>query len=368
MATDYAIIDTDIHSVTDPKLIEARLPQPWRNRYSGGNRGPGHLGYWNPNGVMRSDTQLADGRRIEADPDLLARHFLDVYNIEFGILNPAGALHIGLSPDPDYAAAVASASNQAVIESWLAADARYRASIVVAPNDPHLAAEEIHRRADQPGLVQVLMPSGARMPYGQRFYHPIYQAAVEHDLPVAIHPGSEGVGISGAPSAAGYPTNYLEWHTGLVGSYLAHLISLVTEGVFIKFPTLKFVLIEGGVSWLPPIMWRFDKNWKALRATVPWLEQPPSEIIADHILLTTQPIEEPDDNKQLFAMLDMLPTAKMLMFSTDFPHWDGDTPDFAARLIPAKYRRRVMSETARELYNLPPAEGSQPALSEADNV
>ena len=367
MPESHAIIDTDIHSVTDPKLIEAHLPQPWRNRYSGGNRGPGHLGYWNPNGVMRSDTRLEDGRRIEADPELLGRHFMDVYGIEFGILNPAGALHVGLSPDPDFAAAVASASNQAVIEGWLAADSRYRASIVVAPNDPHLAAEEIHRRAGQPGMVQVLMPSGARMPYGQRFYHPIYQAAVEHDLPVAIHPGSEGVGISGPPSAAGYPTNYLEWHTGLVGSYLAHLISLVTEGVFAKFPALKFVLIEGGVSWLPPIMWRFDKNWKALRATTPWLDRPPSEIIADHILLTTQPIEEPNDSKQLFEMLDMLPTDKMLMFSTDFPHWDGDTPDFAARLIPTKYRRRVMSETARELYKLPPSEGPPPPFSEADS-
>jgi predicted TIM-barrel fold metal-dependent hydrolase len=206
---------------------------------------------------------------------------------------------------------------------------------------------------DHPGIVQVLMPSGARIPYGQRFYNPIYQAAVEHNLPVAIHPGTEGVGISGPPTAAGYPTSYLEWHTGLVGSYLAHMVSLITEGTFIKFPTLKFVLIEGGVSWVPPIMWRFDKNWKALRATTPWLDRRPSEIITDHIMLTTQPVEEPDDPKQLHAMLDMFDAEKMLMFSTDFPHWDGDTPDFAARWIPDKLRPRVMGGLATELYGLP---------------
>src|SRR5205814_2107815 len=72
---------------------------------------------------------------------------------------------------------------------------------------------------------------------------------------------------------------------GLVGSYMAHLISLVTEGVFQKFPPLKFVLVEGGVSWLPPLMWRFDKNWRAQRQTTPWLDRPPSEVVTEHILL-----------------------------------------------------------------------------------
>jgi uncharacterized protein len=198
------------------------------------------------------------------------------------------------------------------------------------------------------------------MPYGQRFYHPIYAAAVEHGLPVAIHPGSEGVGISGAPTAAGYPTTYFEWHTGLVGSYMAHLISLVTEGVFVKFPTLRFVLVEGGVSWLPPLLWRFDKNWKALRQTTPWLDRPPSRIVQEHVLLTTQPLEEPERPEDLARILEMFDAGRMLMFSSDFPHWDGDAPDFAARGIPPPIRRRVMSETARELYRLPETSHAEP--------
>ncbi len=353
MEKQFSIIDTDIHSVTKTEHIQARLPQPWRMRYESGSRGPGHLGYWNPNGVMRSDTALPDGRKIETDPERLARHFFDVYHLEYGVLVPSNALHIGLSPDADFANAICAAANDAIIEEWLPVDSRFLASIVISPNDPQQAAQEIHRLGHHPQMVQVVMPSGARMAYGQRYYYPIYEAAVAHDLPVAIHPGSEGVGISGAPTAAGYPSTYLEWHTGLIGSYMAHLISLVSEGVFNKFPTLKFVLIEGGVSWLPPLMWRFDKNWKSLRIGTPWLDRPPSEIITDHIRLTTQPIEEPDNPKKLHQMLSMFEADKMLMFSTDYPHWDGDTPDFAARLLPAELRRRVMSETARELYKLP---------------
>ncbi|MDQ2787131.1 MAG: amidohydrolase family protein [Chloroflexota bacterium] len=363
MATPLSVIDTDIHSSYDRQRILDFLSEPWRTRYASGNEGPGHLGYWNPNGVMRADAVTPDGERIEGDPRHLARYFLDEYGIEYGILNPERSVHAGLSPDPDFAAAIVSAINDILAADWLPADPRYRASIIVAPNDPDLAAREIHRMAANPGFVQVLMPSGARMPYGQRYFNRIYAAAVEHDLPVALHPGSEGVGISGAPTAAGYPTNYLEWHTDLVTSYMAHMVSLVTEGTFVKFPTLKFVLIEGGAAWLPPLMWRFDKNWKALRQTTPWLERPPSEYIAEHIRLTTQPIEEPEHPEHLRAILEMFPVERMLMFSSDYPHWDGDTPDFAARALPAKVRSRVLSETARELYHLPARDADRAAAA-----
>lgn len=353
MAPSRPVIDTDIHSSYDTRRLLDFLDEPWRTRYASGNQGPGNLGYWNPNGVMRADAVTDEGVRIESNPGDLARCFLDPYGIEYGILNPERSLHVGLGTDPDFSAAIVAAINDLLAADWLPADPRYRASITVAPNDPELAAREIHRMAPNRGFVQVLMPSGARMPYGQRYFHPIYAAAVAHDLPVALHPGSEGVGISGAPTAAGYPTSYLEWHTCLVGSYIAHLTSMVSEGVFVKYPTLKFVLIEGGVAWLPPLMWRFDKNWKALRIQTPWLERPPSAYIAEHVLLTTQPIEEPENPAHLRSILEMFDASKMLMFSSDFPHWDGDTPDFAARLLPAGVRQRVLSETARELYRLP---------------
>jgi predicted TIM-barrel fold metal-dependent hydrolase len=173
-------------------------------------------GYWNPNGVDRADAVTRTGCASRRAPATLAAHFFDAYGIEYGILNKESSLRIGLSPEPDFAAAVASALNDVIVTDWLPADPRFRASLIVSVADPELAAREIHRLGDHPGIVQVLMPSGARIPYGQRFYHPIYAAAVEHGLPVAIHPGSDGVGVSGPPGAVGYPGSYLEWHTGLV--------------------------------------------------------------------------------------------------------------------------------------------------------
>ena len=96
----HAVIDTDIHPIIPGAQIQARLPEPHRTRFASGSRGPGHLGYWNPNGVMRADTKLPDGSKIEHSPQALSEHFFDVYGLEYGIFN-AGGMAIGLCPDAD---------------------------------------------------------------------------------------------------------------------------------------------------------------------------------------------------------------------------------------------------------------------------
>jgi hypothetical protein len=52
------------------------LAEPRRTRFASGNRGPGILGYWNPNEVMRSNAETDGGIRIESRPDTLARDFV----------------------------------------------------------------------------------------------------------------------------------------------------------------------------------------------------------------------------------------------------------------------------------------------------
>lgn len=210
MPITLPVIDTDIHPTLDPQCLVEFLAEPWRSRFASGNHGPGTLGYWNAAGFHQADAVTEDGDNIASHPETLSRLLFDRYGLEYGILNSESAIHIGVGPDMDFSAALLSAMNDVMVHEWLPVDSRFRASINVGPSDPQLAAREVHRLGDHPGMVQVMMGSGARIPYGQRFYHPIYSAAVEHDLPVAIHPGNEGVGITGPPNATGYPSSYIE--------------------------------------------------------------------------------------------------------------------------------------------------------------
>jgi predicted TIM-barrel fold metal-dependent hydrolase len=74
-------------------------------------------------------------------------------------------------------------------DEWLSKDKRLRASIHIAPQDPALAVAEIERLAGNRAFVQVMMPAGARMHYGNRFYHPIYAACEALLLVVAVGKG-----------------------------------------------------------------------------------------------------------------------------------------------------------------------------------
>lgn len=308
--------------------------------------------YRSPIGVLRSDAQTSDEGIPGSDPDYLIEHHMQAYGIDYCVLTGSGILGISVGTDPDFSNAISTAYNQNLADRWLNTSSRFLGSILINHSDPQYAAKEIDRVAKDRRFVQVLMGSGSRIPFGQRFYHPIYEAAERNGLPVAFHPGSEGAGISEAPTPAGYPTRYFEWHNILPTNYMAQVNSLVCEGVFEKFPGLKVVAIEGGISWLPHLMWRMDKNYKALRSTTPWLKRMPSEYILDHIRFTTQPIEEPQKPRHLEQMFEMVDAQKTVMFSSDYPHWDNDAPDQVLRFLKGDTRERIYWKNAVELYGL----------------
>jgi predicted TIM-barrel fold metal-dependent hydrolase len=201
-------------------------------------------------------------------------------------------------------------------------------------------------------MVQVSVTDEALRLYGHRSYFPVYEACQELGLAFCLHVGGEGAYNSSTP--VGRPSSYFEWHTGVPLTVMAHLISMVAEGVFEKFPGLKLLLTEGGVSWFSHVMWRMDKNFKALRSTTPWLKRLPSEYMIEHVRLTTQPLEETENADQLLAMLNMVHAEKTVCFSTDYPHWDFDAPDVVfPRKIPVELKQRILYENAAELYGLP---------------
>ncbi|MDF2724163.1 MAG: amidohydrolase [Paenibacillus sp.] len=348
------IVDTDVHNgMKGKRELLPYLPRVWHDEWMEMGIGAARVFYSAVGGSMK-DIPTVNGIGPVNDPDKMIEYLLDPYHIDYAILN--SGIEISLYPDPDFANYIASAWNDWMVEKWLNVSPRFRGSILINNADPAAAAREIDRMASDKRMVQVIMTSASSKLYGQRFFHPIYEAAERNGLPVAIHPGGEGRGTSPAPTSFGYPTRYLEWHNILPIGYMAHINSLVCEGVFEKFPTLNFVAIEGGVAWLPHLMWRMDKNYKALRSTVPWLRRKPSEYIRDHVYLTTQPIEEPDDPKELVQIFQMIGADKRVMFSTDFPHWDFDSPEMALPPMPKEMKQRIMGENAMELYRI--AEGA----------
>jgi predicted TIM-barrel fold metal-dependent hydrolase len=225
-----------------------------------------------------------------------------------------------------------------------------RGAICVPYEDGEAAAAEIDRLGGDERFVQVLLLARTREPLGKRRFWKIYEAAVRHDLPVGIHFGGTG----GSPfTGAGWPSFYLEDHGGMPQAFQAHVISLVCEGVFVRFPSLKVVFIESGFAWLPSLLWRLNHYWEKLRDEVPHLQTRPSDSVRKQLWLTTQPMDEPSQPAFFPQLLDQLGMNDRLMFATDYPHWDFDAPDqaFPVRL-PDDLKNQILRDNAYALYRL----------------
>ncbi|MEQ4207014.1 amidohydrolase family protein [Actinopolymorpha sp. B9G3] len=345
------IVDCDIHNAVWPGALDAYLPKRWR-RHGALFGSRTHQGSLYPKGspaAARHDAWPPSGRPAGGDLDFMRQQLLDAEGISYGILNCLSAA--GTQLNADYSAALSRAVNEWQIVEWLDKEPRLRAGVAIPYEDADLAVTEIDRFADHPGFVQVLLVARSAEPLGRRKYWKIYEAAERHGLPVGIHFGG---GTRGVPvTASGWPSYYIEDHTDMAQAFQAHVVSLVCEGVFERFPRLRVVLIEGGFAWLPPLMWRLDKHWRRLKEEVPHLKRAPSEYIRDHMWVTTQPIEEPHDPRHILQVFDHLGGTDRVMFSTDYPHWDYDDPDRAFRVrLPEEDRQKIFAGNAKALYGL----------------
>jgi uncharacterized protein len=252
--------------------------------------------------------------------------------------------------NPDAAIAFARAVNDWQIHEWLAKEPRLRASIVVPIQLPLEAAKEIERVADHAGFVQVALPVRTDRPLGSRLYHPVWEAIERHNLVAGIQFG----GIPGnPPTPSGWPSYFYEEYVGAALTFASQLTSIVSEGVFDQFPTVKVALIESGFTWLGPHMWRFDKEWRNLRRLVPWVKRPPSEYIREHVRLTVQPLDAPQNTRHLLEVLDQIGSDDMLMYASHYPRVHAADPEeILLRHLSENVARKVRGDNACALYGL----------------
>jgi predicted TIM-barrel fold metal-dependent hydrolase len=226
----------------------------------------------------------------------------------------------GVHRNPHYAAAVATAVNDWLREEFLARDERLRASLVVSTLDIPAAAAEVDRLAGDGRFAQILLPVRSDVPYGNRLYHPLYAAAQRAGLPIALHAFGRG---GAAPTTTGVTTTYFEDYASNAHIAQTQMMSFVAEGVFSDFPELRVVFLECGFAWLPPQLWRFDKDWKGVWREVPWVKERPSQYVRRHMRFTTEPAQLPADPEQIAQVVAMV-GPELLLYASDHPHRHGD--------------------------------------------
>ncbi len=346
-----ALIDTDVHELcTGVEDLLPYLDPVWRHhledpgwRWYGSAIDP--MPYLAPITGTRAEWE---GERVglnhASDLTKTAEHLFVEEGVTTAILNGSPSMHFStMKTDFEFAAALASAYNDWQIAHWLEQDDRFRGSVHVIAHLPELAAREIDRVAEHPGVVQVFLPLINERQYGDPFYRPIFAAAARNDLAVGFHHGS------GTTTILGHPRNYIEWHMlAAPQSAMGQLTSLLFNGVFDLFPELKVVLMETGVGWVPWFMGRADQQYREVRTNVPWVKRLPSDHIRDSVRVSTQPITEVTA-REFGDLIERHRLERVYLFATDYPHYDADSSTVLDGL-PDATRSRIRYENALESF------------------
>jgi predicted TIM-barrel fold metal-dependent hydrolase len=105
------------------------------------------------------------------------------------------------------------------------------------------------------------------------------------------------------------------------------------------------------VTWLPGFLWRFSKFWRGVRSEVPWVDRPPADIVRDHFRLTIQPFDAPAEPEQVERVIDHLRSDAILLYASDYPHWQFDGDETVPAAIPAGLRRKILVDNPLATYD-----------------
>ncbi len=353
MSADWkGAIDCDVHPhVPNIDALKAHMNDYWRETVEVRGITAFESVAYPPNApiTMRPDwrgDKNKGRKRADTDPSRTAAALMDRHGFAHSILNCLYAVQ--LIRDENMAAAFCRAVNDWMRADWLERDPRYRASIVLPLQNPELAVEEIERCAADKRFVQVLALAMGEVPLGKSQFWPVWKAAEKHGLAIGIHAGSS---YHHATTGSGWPSYYLEDYAAQSLAFHTQLGSFIAEGVFVKFPKLKLVLIESGVTWIGPYLWRLSKFWRGVRLEVPWIDRSPIEFVRDHVRLTIQPFDAPASGETVGRLMDQLQSDEMLLFASDFPHWQFDNDDMMPVGIDPTLRKKILIDNPLATYS-----------------
>ena len=357
----YKIIDSDVHPTLPDgfRSLLPYMPKNWRMRFEmKGSWNDGSVGligrFGMPSGKgLRLDVSSSPGGGPPAsDPEYVGRDLFDDWGIDCAVLyNLQAGNQSNIMNSPDEAVVIARAGNEFYAEQWLPVDSRYMLVMHVTPQDPVASAKEIRRFGQNKRVVAVAL-SPIDILFGNRYFWPIYEAAQELELPIYTHIITTQFQFQGAPAVCGgLPESHPEYRSLFGQIAESHINSLVWTGTFERFPRLKFLFVEYGFAWALPLLWEMDRNYLNEREATPWVKKRPSEYVHEYVRFSTQPLVEPP-GRDLYKLIEMM-GSDLLMFSSDYPHFDNDDPHQVLRGLSEVDRQRIYVDNALDSFRIP---------------
>jgi predicted TIM-barrel fold metal-dependent hydrolase len=348
-------VDSDVHPMPKRGQLIDYIPEPWRSKYFLNHPVGDQIYYDAPDYAhsyaMRLDSFPPDGEFACSDPDMALRQLIMEAGSDIAILEPTH----GESRLAEATSAYCTATNAWLADNWLDSHnnwhERWRGSICVAIEDQPGAVREIEKWAEHPFMSQILIKAEPRPSWGDPIYDQVWSTATKYDIPVSCHL-SRGVYETLPIPPVGLPSynhDFMVTYSLLAAN---QVMSLIFDGTFDRHPTLRVVFIEHAFTWILPLMWRMDAIYAKRKSSMD-IRRKPSEYVKDHIRFSTQPLDYPEDKTELSRAFELMECDKILLYSSDYPHWTFDDPRWLVKHLPEHAREAIMFRNGIETYKLP---------------
>ncbi|MBK8960589.1 MAG: amidohydrolase [Proteobacteria bacterium] len=376
----YTIIDVDTHVTESADLWTSRVPARMRDavpRLAKDKRGR-HMWFLNGKPIAKLGLSATAGAGDMKEPpdhyddmhpgafDAQARlAYMDEMGIWAMVMYPnvggfGSQVFLQLG-DPELMRTCVEVYNDWQTE-WASADSRRLLPITSTPFwDVDAAVKEVRRCASMGhrGILFTGEPQSFGLPViGDRYWNPLWETAVELDLPLSFHIGSGNMeaGVQKQKiEAYGRMAAFTEVSVAFFMRNGVQMADLLMSGVLARYPGIKFVSVESGIGWIPFLLEALDYQFLGNRVSEerPDLDMLPSQYFARNIYGCYW-FEQVAPRR----LIDKVGVDNIL-FETDFPHPTSlYGADVHARIASglgecdADTRRKILWSNAQKLYKV----------------
>jgi predicted TIM-barrel fold metal-dependent hydrolase len=362
---DYRLISSDSHVTMPVEAWQTYLPEDLRSKAPRivstdegdfeefeGKRRPintlNNLAGKKPEDYTLNVRRLEDQRAGAWDPVERIKD-MDLDGVDAEVLYVGGPL---LTADAELRLASFRGYNQWLADFSSHAPKRLLGMGAVPVDTPDLAAEFVRTIKDL-GLAGAYIPlfPGADDDYGNPKWNPVWDAFVETGLPIGLHVGGRR---PGTPTKNLYESAPM-FMTGLVMSKLtmAEAVSELIHGLVMqRYPTLRFIAVEGQIGWMSFFEYYSDHVWEKHRHwTKSQLEEPPSSYFRRQVFGTF--MEDPVGLRERHHI-----GIDNIMWASDYPHSETTWPNSKALtdewLTPCgdEDKAKILWQNCARLYGL----------------
>jgi len=358
---DFLIVDVDSHHYENENYREVysylESPVIKMDAMESINRGGrsaflnSQVGYQGLSGrITRHNLRKKYKGEVQDHRDItMTKEWMDAMGVDYACLFPTPMLFLGLHPQIEVETALCRAYNRWLCERILAHEPRIVSMLYLPFNDPEAAYRTVKDFGDKKGVVGFMVTSPRYKPVHDNAYMKTYALLEEMGKPISFH-----AAYSWDDRALQMTNRFISVHSlGFMWFNMIHMTNWVINGLPERFPKLKVLWIESGLTWAYSLMQRLDHSYMMRTSDCPSCKRKPSEYMRE-MFYYTQPMEIPDDLSILEATFKMINAESQLVWSSDYPHWDFDLPStiYDLPFLKEQAKRDILGGNAAKLFKL----------------